>query len=82
MRTLLGVVAVLAGLACTSCLRTTYNRCTEMPPDRECESLDAGREAGPDADTDASADVGAADAGTSDVGAADAGTSDAGTDGG
>lgn len=79
MRVMLGAVAVLAAVACTSCLRTTYNRCTEMPPDRECELLDGGTDAGPDAGP---ADAGSTDAGSTDTGPTDAGPADAGTDGG
>jgi hypothetical protein len=81
MRPVIAVVALLAVALCTSCLRTTYNRCTEVPPDRECELLDAGTDAGPDANVDAGpGDAAPADAGTVDADV-DAG-SDTGVDGG
>jgi hypothetical protein len=79
MRFTIPALATLAALTCAGCLRTTYNHCTEMPPDRECELLDAGTDGGPPPDASAS------DAGT-DAEANDAGTDatmiDAGSDAG
>ncbi len=67
------LLSSLAALACAGCLRVTYNRCTETPPERECELLDAGTEAGADAGTDAAGP---------DADVPDAHTADAGTDAG
>jgi hypothetical protein len=78
MRALAGIALVsFAALTCAGCLRTTYNHCTEMPPDRECEALDSGIDGGPDVGVDAAV---VTDAGAADVGSADGGESDAGTD--
>ena len=64
-------IVILAGaLVLSGCLRTAFNRCTEIPPHPECAFLDAGVDAGPRADA-AGEDALASDApGAEDAGVA------------